>query len=322
MTDFSYQSLDKRLAKKLPKSKCNIIHCYEDGALKTFEKAKELGVFRSYELPIAHWKTVRLLLAEEAERYPDWEPTLESTREPEEKLLRKEKELELASCITCPSKFVLESIPEKIRQNTSCQIAPFGSTFSDRVISPKKLVRNDKLKLLFVGSMSQRKGLADLFQAMKLVNSAHVSLSVLGTPSLPMPFYREAYPHFEYLSPCSSTEVKRAMMDHHVLVLPSIVEGRALVQQEALACGLPLIVTQNAGGEDLIEKKRTGFLVSIRKPEEIAGKIDWFIRNLDKLKDMSEFCRNKANEYKWSEYARSIIQFCLRVRSESIDTQS
>ena len=112
------------------------------------------------------------------------------------------------------------------------------------------------------------------------------------------------------------------MMNHHVLVLPSIVEGRALVQQEALACGLPLIVTQNAGGEDLIEKKRTGFLVSIRKPEEIAGKIDWFIRNLDKLKDMSEFCRNKANEYKWSEYARSIIQFCLRVRSESIDTQS
>jgi hypothetical protein len=47
------------------------------------------------------------LLAEEAERYPEWEPTLESTREPEEKLCRKEEELRLADRITCPSQFVL-----------------------------------------------------------------------------------------------------------------------------------------------------------------------------------------------------------------------
>ena len=40
--------------------------------------------------------------------------------------------------------------------------------------------------------------------------------------------------------------------------LPSIVEGRALVQQEALSCGLPIIVTSNAGGEDLIDEGLTG----------------------------------------------------------------
>ena len=61
----------------------------------------------SYELPIAHWATVRRLLAEEAERYPEWEPTLESTREPEEKLFQKEEELRLADRITCPKQICI-----------------------------------------------------------------------------------------------------------------------------------------------------------------------------------------------------------------------
>ena len=41
------------------------------------------------------------------------------------------------------------------------------------------------------------------------------------------------------------------MQDCDVLVLLSLVEGRALVQQEAMANGLPLIITENTGGEDL-----------------------------------------------------------------------
>ena len=66
------------------------------------------------------------------------------------------------------------------------------------------------------------------------------------------------------------------MSMHDVLILPSIIEGRALVQQEALACGLPIIVTPNAGGEDLIETGVTGHLIPIRSPEKIREKIEWF----------------------------------------------
>ena len=320
--DSSYQSLDNRVSESLAMLKGDIIHAYEDGAASSFVRAKELGIFCSYELPIAHWSMVRRLLAEEAERLPEWEPTLESTREPEEKLVRKDEELSLANCITCPSEFVLQSIPAKIRKKTPCQIAPFGSPADMGNTLPRNTSRkNGKLKLLFVGSMSQRKGLADLFEAIKLINSKNVSLSILGSPSLPMSFYRKVYPHFEYLSPRSNNEVKRVMNEHDVLVLPSIIEGRALVQQEALACGLPLIVTQNAGGEDLIEEERTGFIVPIRKPDEIAEKIDWFCQNLQEIDEMSEYCRNKASQYKWSEYARSIINFCLRNRSNSTDIQ-
>jgi len=305
--DRSYQLLDEKVASKLTEHSASVIHAYEDGAASSFQRAKELGIRRSYELPIAHWKTVRLLLSEEAERYPEWEPTLESTREPEEKLLRKEKELRLASSIICPSDFVRQSIPKEIRDKTPCKISPFGSPSSIQVEAKPKDLKRGPFKVLFVGSMSQRKGLADLFKAMRILKGEEVRLSILGQPSMPMEFYRKQFSDFIYFPPTSNQEVTRIMQDHDALILPSIIEGRALVQQEALSCGLPIITTPNAGGGDLIEEGITGHLVPIRSPEIIAEKIISLADNKDCLNDLKIRCQQKAKTYTWQSYARKII---------------
>ena len=81
-------------------------------------------------------------------------------------------------------------------------------------------------------------------------------------------FYRKQFAEFEYYPPCTNSKVRKIMQQHDALVLPSIAEGRALVQQEFLSCGLPIIVTPNAGGEDLIDEGTTGYLVPIRSPEK------------------------------------------------------
>ena len=80
-----------------------------------------------------------------------------------------------------------------------------------------------------------------------------------------------------------------------------------------------MIITPNTGGEDLIEKEKTGFVVPIRDPEKIAEKIDWFAKEQKILPDMSRYCRKKAMQYHWSTYANSVINFCLRIRSNSTD---
>lgn len=320
LTDASYRELDAKTAKELSFSSLKFIHAYEDGAFNTFRKAKELGIQCSYELPIAHWATNRRLLAEEAERYPEWETTLETTCEPEEKLLKKEEELRLADRITCPSEFVMESIPAEIRNRVPCQISPFGSPRNPPLPTPRKREKKqDKsLKTLFVGSMSQRKGLADIFEAMKLLKKEPVQLSILGKPSMPMEFYREQCTNFKYYHACTNQGVQQIMKEHDVLVLPSIIEGRALVQQEALACGIPLIVTPNAGGKDLIEEGMTGHLVPIRSPEKIAEKIISCLEsNLSKL-DRSIICQEKARAFSWNSYAQKIIDFNYSTTSRSI----
>jgi glycosyltransferase involved in cell wall biosynthesis len=308
--DLSYQALDNKVSRGLSNLTSKILHAYEDGCSSSFARAKELGTQCSYELPIAHWATVRRLLAEEAERYPQWEPTLESTREPEEKLFKKEEELRLADRITCPSQFVLDSIPLEIRQKTPCQISPFGSPMCEPV-NVDSSQKNDTVKLIFVGSMSQRKGLADLFEAMKLLNGEPIALSILGEPSMPIAFYRKQFAEFAYFPPCSNQRVREIMKAHDALVLPSIVEGRALVQQEALSCGLPIIVTPNAGGTDLVEEGKTGHLVPIRSPEKIAEAISMLIRKSAEKYEIKKWCQTKASFYTWSCYAQKIIDFNL-----------
>jgi glycosyltransferase involved in cell wall biosynthesis len=130
---------------------------------------------------------------------------------------------------------------------------------------------------------------------------------VLGSPVLPVSFYRAELPGFIYEPPRPQAAVFDLMKSCHVLVLPSIVEGRALVQQEAMACGLPLIVTRNAGGEDLIEEGRTGFVVPTGSPEAIAERISWFCGHPNELPRMSEAARAKAAEYTWFDYGEKII---------------
>jgi len=307
--DRVWGSLDRFAAKALRESQqrqnIGVVYGYEDGSEQLFTAARELGVRRVYDLPIAYWETAQRLLQEEAERYPAWEPTLLATRDSAEKLARKTRELDLAELIICPSNFVLDSLPEKIRTSKPCVVAPFGSP-----VPPAFAERHrgaGPLRLLFAGSLTQRKGLADVFAAMKLLDPKNVELVVMGPLMRPLGWYREKFPHFIYESPRPHPEVLRLMSSCDVLVLPSIVEGRALVQQEAMACGLPLIATKNAGGDDLIAEGETGFLVPIRSPKAIAEKINWCVTNRARLDGMGLAAQRRASELTWSGYGENIL---------------
>jgi glycosyltransferase involved in cell wall biosynthesis len=163
--------------------------------------------------------------------------------------------------------------------------------------------------------MSQRKGLADVFAAVRLLSTRQIELVVIGSRAAPEAFYRRQFPDFLYEPPRPHREVLELMASCDLLVLPSLVEGRALVQQEALACGLPLIVTPNAGGEDLIVEGETGFLVPIRAPEEIAKRIEYFAAHRTDLEEMRRFCQAKAAEYSWDCYAGRILDCAAGIQA-------
>jgi glycosyltransferase involved in cell wall biosynthesis len=309
--DRVWRELDKFAADALRKSysrqSISTVYGYEDCAAQLFETAREIGVRRIYDLPIAHWQTVQRLLHEEAQRYPEWEPTLGGIRDSEEKLARKTRELDLAELVICPSAFVLDSLPDDVRVSKKCLVTPFGSPALDEEERAERRRLEKPLRILFVGALTQRKGLADLFAAMKLIDSQEIELVVMGSLLRPLAWYRQQFPRFFYAPPRPHREVLRLMRSCDVLVLPSIVEGRALVQQEAMACGLPLIVTRNAGGEDLIAEGETGFLVPIRDPEAIAEKVNWCATNRANLSGMAIAAQKRASELTWHDYGEKVI---------------
>jgi glycosyltransferase involved in cell wall biosynthesis len=313
--DAVYRAQDKLAAKRLrqfPEAYTGV-YTYEDGALETLATAKEFGHKRIYDLPIAYWQTLRPLLAAEAERLPEWKITLGGGLEDSEgKLERKTKELELAELVICPSQFVATSVPKNVRTNKTIVVAPFGSPSlgSGKIAG---CTTGSKLRVLFAGSMSQRKGLGDLFAAMRLLNRNDVELVVLGSPQAPLEFYREAFGGFVFEAERSHAKVLELMRSCDVFCLPSIVEGRALVMQEAMSQGLPLIITPNTGGEDLIVEEITGFLVPIRRPDEIASRIAWFAENRTALPDMSRAAQAKARRLTWETYGQTLADSILHL---------
>jgi len=301
-------AVDRDAAKCLETARNNpaAVYAYEDCAEATFTAAQQRDIRRVYDLPIAYWKKSRELLAEEAQRYPEWEPTLIGTRDSESKLARKTRELELAEMVVCPSNFVLESLPEDIRRDKQCFVVPFGSPPVTASVE-RSSKGSAPLRVLFAGAMTQRKGLADLFAAMKLLGRSDVQLVVMGSLLQPIAWYRAQYPDFIYEAPRPHAEVLHLMSSCDVLVMPSIVEGRALVQQEAMSRGLPVIATRNAGADDVIIDGKTGFIVPARSPEVIAEKIGWFAANREALAGMGIAAQTTARELTWSAYGATIV---------------
>jgi len=304
--DTVFRCFDLHFANKLDPSITSVIYAYEDGALSLFQKAKSLGIKRAYDLPIAYWKVLHRLIHTQLENYPDWALTMRGLSDSPSKLQRKSEEIELADTVVVPSSFVANSLPDSIRAKKEVIISPFGTPST----SERSGVERDSslpLKVLFVGSMSQRKGLADLFAAYQMLQTSQVELHVLGTPQIPIHQYKERCPKMIHHTPRPHREVLQLMRACHVLVLPSIVEGRALVMQEAMSQGLPLIITPNTGGEDLIDEGETGFLVPINSPESIAEKIEWLLAHFSLLNGMSEKARGKVRPLTWERYGHTIM---------------
>jgi glycosyltransferase involved in cell wall biosynthesis len=146
---------------------------------------------------------------------------------------------------------------------------------------------------------------------MKRLKRPDIELIVLGTALLPLGFYKQEYPDFRYETTRPAEDVQELMLSCDVLVLPSIVEGRAMVQMEALSCGLPIVVTPNAGAEDLVEPGRTGFLVPIRAPEALAERIDWIADHRDWVDDMRPSILEKARQSSWQRYTDKVLSVLL-----------
>jgi glycosyltransferase involved in cell wall biosynthesis len=84
-----------------------------------------------------------------------------------------------------------------------------------------------------------------------------------------------------------------------VCVVPSVEDGFCYVVLEALASGLPVIVTENVGAKDLIKDGVNGFIVPIRDSAAIAERLRWLYQNSSKLNEMSRAARSTAEEYSY-----------------------
>jgi len=307
--DRVYCQMDRKTARRVSEEKIKAFYSYEDGALHAFRAANVAGKKCFYDLPIGYWRAAREILTEEAERRPEWRATLGGLNDSAAKLSRKDEELRLADRILVASSFTKQTLAECPFPLAPVTVIPYGADDAP-VAAPRKgqARRGQHLKALFVGGLSQRKGIADLFEAMDLVKP-HVELTVIGRKSTAACAALDAaLQKHRWIESLPREQILAEMRAHDVLVFPSLFEGFGLVVTEALSQGLPVITTPHTCGPDVLTEGEDGFIVPIRDPQAIAEKLELLHRDRERLAAMSEAASKKAKSLTWERYRQGVVE--------------
>lgn len=304
-----YAGIDKCASRAVRRFKPGGVYCYEDGALETFQAAGGIGAKCLYDLPIGYWRAARRILQEEAERRPEWAVTLGGLQDSAAKLSRKDEELRLADHILVASNFTKHTLDECPFSTAPVSVVPYGADDS-LLVSPRDAVGIGAaaLKVLFVGGLSQRKGVADLFEAADMLGT-HVELTVVGRKAVEFCAPLEAaLKRHRWIESLPREKILAEMRQHDVLVFPSLFEGFGLVVTEALSQGLPVITTPHTCGPDVLTEGEDGFIVPIRNPQAISEKLELLHRDRERLAAMSEAAAKKAKSLTWERYRQGVVE--------------
>ncbi|TDD94740.1 glycosyltransferase [Flavobacterium cellulosilyticum] len=306
--DRVYKMHDQWVANNLNKAKKEGIagvYAYEDGALATFTKAKHLGINCIYDLPIGYWKSARLLMQKEFEINPDWSSTLTGFNDSQAKLDKKDQELALADVIFVASSFTKKTLEDYSGILPEIKVIPYGFPQVNQKKEYSSL-SNRKLKVLFIGGLSQRKGLSYLFEAVYGLEDT-VELTIVGHKAVSnCKALNNALEQHKWIPSLSHDEVLTCMRENDVFVFPSLFEGFGLVITEAMSQGVPVITTDRTAGPDLIQDEVDGWIVPAGSSSAIKEVFHKIFDNPEILEQLGLAAQNKAKSRPWSVYGQEM----------------
>lgn len=307
LVDFVYRDLDLYVAKHVRQNRRerSIVYGYEDCAADTFQEVRNQDGLCIYDLPIMFYQMSAALQAEEAERFPEFRQLLVGRGDQQDKLDRKQRELDFAHHVVVASSITRDSVIAAGKDPSHISVVPYGAPleyFSKRSHPP------EQFRVLFVGRITPRKGVHYLLQAWKELKLKGARLTLVGVNEMPEEWMSKHLDGVEIYPSIPHTDLERHYHGASVLVLPSLVEGFGMVLLEAMACGVPIIATPHTAAPDLITDKQEGFIVPIRDQEALREKIQWCFENQSTLSQMGEKAFEAAQRYSWNNFRTRIVE--------------
>jgi starch synthase len=292
------ERFDKAVGRRVIPAKPSLIVAQDTSALHTIRAAKQAGTISILHQMIGHLAVGARILKEEAALQPDWADSLHADAPPW--LIEQcRAEAVEADHVIASSDYVRQTLIEVGAKPERVHLLPYGVRVDK--FRPADAPRNDgKFRLLYVGQISQRKGLSYLLDAIKQIGDREIELTLVGGivgAGNGLKKYDGLYRHVRNVP---HSEVIALFRDADAFVYPSLHEGSALAIYEALASGLPVITTLNSGS--VVRDGIEGRIVPIRDSQALVEKILELKNNPDLRRTMALAARARAEEFTWDRY--------------------
>jgi len=279
----------------------DIYHGWNNMCLRSLRKANERGAVTIVERASTHPSVQRELVEREFEKF-DIDISLFNDRQ----FRRARAELLEADVIFVPSTFVYNSFLDQGFHDDELRLIPFGVD-TETFTPPSDIAReNQDFTALFVGQISLRKGVQYLLPAWERADIDGTLVFAGEVTDRAKNFvdqYRDS-DSIEFLGWVD--EMADLYRRASVFAFPSIEEGSALVSYEAMASGLPSIVTPNVGS--LVEDSQHGFVVEPRDINGIVDRLERLASDSLLRRKMGRAARDTVVDYTWKRYGDTVAE--------------
>ena len=227
-----------------------------------------------------------------------------------------QEELLLSEVFLAPSEFVRSTLVRSGITSRRIELVPYGVDikqfeFTDRICKSAQ----DRLEFVYVGGTKQFKGLSYLLEAFSRISPEEANLTIVGTVDWELELLQRCSSNIRFIGSRPHDEMPEILSMMDVLILPSLGEGMSLSAMEAMACGLPVIVTNNSGLDGLVQDQVNGFMIPIQDPDTIQEKILWFLEHREWIPAMGKAARASIESRSWDAYYVDAVQSIKRFMS-------
>ena len=278
----------------------NAIFTTNNHDLELARQAKAQGLFVVADQVIT--PDVGLILRDERAAFPGIERQDEEDQI--QRGIERDRELwRLADLVLTPAEYTRAATERLGGDRDKVQLVPYG-------LSPNWLATKPKPepgRILFAGSVGLRKGTHYLAEAARLLKSRGVACEIVVIG----PYDSSAIQRPEFQGPTYVGRVPRSRMQEEfaradVFVHPSLAEGSAMAHLEALASGLPIVATPNAG--TVIRDGIDGYIVPARDGKALADRLAAIVSDRALRARMSTSAREYASQFTWQAYQRRLLE--------------
>lgn len=317
------QSVHHQYAKRVPN------HLPEDSdifiglsafSFPAIQKAKQKGILTIVDHGSLHQKIERELSLEENQRWglPDFD-NISPTWIIEEE----DREFHAADQVMVLSRVAKKSMVKAGIPGGKIYVNQLGVNLSEFFPGKKE---DNIFRIIQCSGIHHGKGVQYLLQAFTELNLKDAELWFIGggieTTQLRPIIKKYSAENIIFKGSYPQNQLRKLYSQGSVFVLASIADGFGMVVPQAMACELPVIVTENVGAADIVEEGKTGFIIPIRDVETLKQKILFCYENQDICREMGIAASHSVkNGHSWDDYGDRLMRYLYSFFPDRLEVQ-